>query len=270
MPFVELGRTQALLLPQDPEFIFPDNGFKFSTEKLDIFNNEICLWNDDRKYKFRTRTCNSSGFKLIPVGPEMWLLTGNNLYVSFIYILNDKVIEFPLSCFFHIVETGVYHFVITSNFNFFNFKTKKNSDLIFDKSDSVYFYKNYIFFSKLRIIYINSENPPNDVDLNIILQGPELRIFPEKDVKVNFRDTFKIFPIKDLLIFESVFINDQIENQDEIFLDIQYSEFNMQNLKTVIYLKSGSGYRSLLLDSFSEFSLENLSRAKNQKVSLIQ
>lgn len=247
MPFIKLSNTPILnlLQEQDPEFVFPPNGGTLHVAKTDIFKTKLHILYNNEKYEFNTYYTYNENHKIIPVGPKMWILKSEGSSNAVIYIVNSKLVLHTLFTFFHVVEKGVYYWNPEIFMSFFNFQTKKVSIVDLGLNFSVSFYNNYIFTQKA--IYINTENLPKDLDLNICLQPPDLRIFPENKIKINFRDTSIISSISDLSIFESVFINDQLETQDEIFLDMEYSEFNTQNVKTLIYLKSGSLYRSLLV-----------------------
>lgn len=251
MPFIELGKIEVSELPQDPEFIFPDNGGTLHVTKSSNFISELYILCNNRKYEFNVWAGCDKNCKIIPVGSEMWILKSDDYCPIIIYTVNGKLAVKVLSTFFHVVETGVYYWGFKSVLRFFNFQTKESSKLSLNVYDVVYFYKNYIFLSENKTIYINTENLPQDLDFNLLLQKPDSRIFPERQVKVNFKDTVIIFPVSDLLIFKSVFINDQLEDQDEIFLDIEYCEFNVQNMSTVIYLISANAYHTLLLLKFS-------------------
>lgn len=248
MTFILLGETDKNLnLSPDEEFIFPNNGWTFASNK-----DLVYLFKDHRKYSFNWNISQCLIFKSL--GFEMWLLTSYHR-PFLIYIENNRLIFKSISSRYHISEKGIYYWDKFSGIKFFDFKEKKDFILYILEISYLSFSKKYLIVEKSDItqIYINTLDLPQDLDLNLLLQEEEdYNFFTNKEVKVNFVDTSKIYSVEELNEFNSSFIYGQLENGSEIFLDIKLEEFDLENIETLKYLKSKTAYRFFLLKTLTQ------------------
>ena len=87
-----------------------------------------------------------------------------------------------------------------------------------------------------------------------------VRIKPKSSFEfyiVNFKDCQKNINISILLEFQSEYINDQLENKD-IYLDLVYQDFNINNQETLEYLNSNLLIRNLFVNKFLELYSNHL------------
>lgn len=137
----------------------------------------------------------------------------------------------------HIVRYGLY--VVYDNCCFYyNFDGEEIASLVKNKLDTFHFYENFVMIRKnIYYVFYNLDQLSEE---NKKLFSSDIDIFQETNEKVtvNFKDKKKDINLDVLSNFNSEFINEQLSSGGEIFLDIEYKNFDFDNLETLKYLDS--------------------------------
>lgn len=153
----------------------------------------------------------------IITGEEKLILNHGNFMPNYHYFLKNNILTFNTEMFHKDCKRFVKEDFKLSNPSLFNYIRYK-------------FFKNKLNNKEiLKSILIK----PEKVDAN-------LENFQIKQIKVNFSDSIREIPNLSLIELNSRFINDQLENNQEIFLDIESEKY--LSLEFLYYINSTKLY----------------------------
>ena len=159
--------------------------------------------------------------------------------------------SFGLQGFYIYSETGIY---------FYDYKNKLEKIEILNFSivgDIIYYLDNS--WCHETYLYKMVKKETSSLQKKKFLETC-VRIKPKSSFEfyiVNFKDCQKNINISILLEFQSEYINDQLENKD-IYLDLVYQDFNINNQETLEYLNSNLLIRNLFVNKFLELYSNHL------------
>lgn len=148
---------------------------------------------------------------------------------------------------------GLYLYSKTDLY-FFNYKTSLVEKILISnfsiKADIIYFLDNECWcreeylFKMVKKEFCLSDQTKFLNKLSCEKTEPLMR-------KVHFKDQTSTISITELLQFESVYIQDQLSSQNlDIYLDLEYADFNLNNSQTLNYLNSKLLIKKLFVEKF--------------------
>lgn len=209
-------------LQKETEFTFPGNDdWATSIENIKFID---CLKNRE-DYCMYLKHEDIRMEENMLLGDKRWLISTSYAF-CIVYIEKFR----PKYCLInrkkHITKKGIY-FQSQGGVQFFDFRNNKIADLYIKRDfDTLSFYDDYIYDSKHQTFY------------TIFSYPIEKYTGREKDVLVHFNDTSQTYTSTFLKKFKSSFINQQMNESDEIYLDLKSQDFSLESKHILIYLNS--------------------------------
>lgn len=254
MSLIKLG-TIKRIIPDDK--IYTNIDTEWECEYMSILGNyNVTLKFNSLSYSFNTVR---KPEKITRIDHNKWLFQESNKFY-FAMTNPDKIILTKHFISFSFTEKGLYYMKnVCGTLNFLNFQTLKIK--IYIRGDYFTFFQGYILKhdSFQTCVYINPDILPENINMDIFnLLSDSLLIDSEvkkssKSITVHFKDQTSNLTEDVLRSFKSEFINEQLKDEQDVYLDISYSDFEIDNLSTLKYLKSGCMeilYADLLMKDF--------------------
>lgn len=262
MTLIPIGITKNIEVYRDTDYQYSDN------EYILILKNTktIRIQDKDSNKTDFTVTFSLQSTHITRVCNKIWVIkllkdffifdldkvcSNYEVYQNEYIIPNSPIADCKIKPYqdIHITSRGLY--VVYGNCCYYqDFKGKKIMSLVKSRLDTFHFYKNcimvrkdsfYYVFYNLNILPVEYRNEKNFSDIPIFLET-------DKKVTVNFKDKKKDIRFDILQNFNSEFINEQLMSGNEIFLDIEYKNFDFDNLETLKYFDSKLLDRIQMLD----------------------
>lgn len=192
-----------------------------------------------------------SMFKLICIDDKNFAIRDRK-NIFFFYFKGDEWKQI-ISCGSrsHLSEKGFYY---ENNYSlrYIDFETSCETILGLDYNPQsyIFFHKKFIvaryFIHSNFYIYVNPKDLPSGIDIKFLKKKKFVSKEHSRKINVNFKDDIKIIEISQLNLFNSSFIQDQLKSSNEIYLDLNFEDFNLNNPQTLIYLNSQSSSKQNL------------------------
>ena len=216
----------------DCDFSFPkETEWKLETESS-LFNLKGKISKDKEFYNFHINQVYVYGLnEFYRCGEKQWLVTYKCSTVCIFLTVKNSVIDVKHFNLYKLYHSPHHLIMINSKIEFFDLKTNESISFKLDK--------NYFFYndSEFSYVYVYIKKLPR----NILPNTENYTKIPQGLYTVNFRNTVKINTSDDLDLFESQLIYDQATESHDIYLDLNYKDFNYK-IKTLLYLLSNKTF----------------------------
>lgn len=252
MSLLFLKKIPRVSFKSDELSIKPDcEGWKFEFHlKNSIYNT--CFSRNDEKYYFNVSI--RGDIKVFYCGNNRFLIRQNyefpKVFNYFIFINNGQIYSYNIShgnihvSDQYFISLKIHPFTIDMESG-----ERKNIEFYEDLVTLKKFYfpyrisevcKKYILYHKndITYVFIWTDFPPEHVDMSYFLIESKYSKLENKSFKVHFNDQIKIMTSQELDPYESYLILQQSQNSDEIYLDINFKNFDISNFETMKYLMS--------------------------------
>lgn len=138
-----------------------------------------------------------------------------------------------------------------------------------------FFMKGYILYrqrGKKITMYMEKESFMEDFDnVNDIpikyyfMNEPKTLEISQENILVKFQDIEKVIPAIKLILLKSTFINEQLLNDDIVYLDVEYSEFKHETFEFFAYINSYLLIQSLY-DELINTAFDDTFRCKRSSI----
>lgn len=253
---LKIGSINIKLQPDKNFTTFPACKKKL-TWKIFIEPKDKCynlfITRDKEKIWLGNSTCHfrASDFSFIYVNDRSFIIKSSTLFYNFFFHLHMGEwikTNFDISKS-HISQKGLYyqkeHILYYRDFETLSLTTLFKSTSRIPIYPRFFYYKKFLIFKSFGqvdfSVYINPKDSPKNIDVDILkIQNLAYeKISSKREITVNFKNCRREIASSVLDLFESNFIKTQVEDSDEIYLDLNFEDFNF-NLQTLVYLNSDS------------------------------